>query len=632
MDRNDDFTKKFIEGSGEYVDRMIQIRRLSSPDISGVPGAEEYSSVLLDNFRNIGMMAEQNRALIEEIINPFLDSKDDLDPEMIRAVEELNEKLLDATVVENIDLPLAKLLTDRLLDDANNKDDVDYRISVLDREIENCYLLINMTKRVISDLSVVDSYRDRGFEALRQLLRYLDKDSFLKLSPESRETVMTNARYGAALYESMESDAWKWTQGEFSLLERALKIADDPFYREAMPDFDWDYQIFRIYDYLIRLDYSRSDKEMILKALEYVDRCVRLWKSDPERFEEYCAFDEIEGRRYGILYLAGKITKQEYREKMYELFLTRDQKDYSVLGFDLNIEYPQTYIQLLDDDIGQEEKERIEEIYRSALSYIFHMPKLGMLSLTLDPYSNMLVSFRENPGYIDFMEMGISSFAAFHPPTYIHSNMVAKITGCLASHLLRIKPELFSEVYGYLGLGEGTRDADVLLDFAYKAALCHDFGKLLIIDTIFVYGRRLFDMEFDLIKHHPDIGCELLSKHDSTKKYAEVARGHHLWYDGSRGYPSEFDVLHSPVKIIIDLVAIADCMDAATDSVGRSYSRGKTFDDFRQEVIKDAGTRYAPWGPELLSDEECAKDLEQLLSEGRMRLYRETYTLLNSFV
>ncbi len=56
----------------------------------------------------------------------------------------------------------------------------------------------------------------------------------------------------------------------------------------------------------------------------------------------------------------------------------------------------------------------------------------------------------------------------------------------------------------------------------------------------------------------------------------EVCDSEHLWYDGSRGYPAAFDTSQSPLKVIIDIVAIADCMDAATDSVGRSYNRGKT--------------------------------------------------------
>jgi hypothetical protein len=72
----------------------------------------------------------------------------------------------------------------------------------------------------------------------------------------------------------------------------------------------------------------------------------------------------------------------------------------------------------------------------------------------------------------------------------------------------------------------------------------------------------------------------------------------------------------------------ADCLDAATDTIGRSYSRGKTFDMYRKEVEEGAGTHYAPFLPELFSREECREDISYLLGQGRERMYRETYRLL----
>jgi HD-GYP domain-containing protein (c-di-GMP phosphodiesterase class II) len=179
-------------------------------------------------------------------------------------------------------------------------------------------------------------------------------------------------------------------------------------------------------------------------------------------------------------------------------------------------------------------------------------------------------------------------------------------------------------------LGSLPESRHRLIDFAYHAALCHDFGKLFIIDTIFVYGRDLLDMEFDEIRQHPDIGYMLLSANSSTKQYADVARGHHVWYDGSQGYPDAFDTSGNPLKTVIDIVALADCMDAATDSVGRSYREGKTLEKYEQEVILGAGTRYASWGPDLLRDARTRSELEYLLGEGRLNLYRETYQLLSS--
>jgi hypothetical protein len=111
----------------------------------------------------------------------------------------------------------------------------------------------------------------------------------------------------------------------------------------------------------------------------------------------------------------------------------------------MNLEYPMDYLRFMDrDGVSIADVKRTEEIYRSALSYIFHMPKLGRLTVTLDPYCKLLRTFREFPGNITFEEMGIQSFAGLHPPTYIHSKMVADITRCLTANLIRLKPDLFS--------------------------------------------------------------------------------------------------------------------------------------------------------------------------------------------
>ena len=57
------------------------------------------------------------------------------------------------------------------------------------------------------------------------------------------------------------------------------------------------------------------------------------------------------------------------------------------------------------------------------------------------------------------------------------------------------------------------------------------------------FARALFNEEFDLIRLHPQMGYELLSKWDSTRPYAEAA--------------------------LYQILTCADCLDAATDSVGR---------------------------------------------------------------
>ena len=69
-------------------------------------------------------------------------------------------------------------------------------------------------------------------------------------------------------------------------------------------------------------------------------------------------------------------------------------------------------------------------------------------------------------------------------------------------------------------------------------------------------------------------------------------------------------------------------MDAATDRVGRSYSKGKTIEEFAKEIEEGAGTRYAPWLVELVRDEKVLSDLRFILTKGREENYRNAYILL----
>ena len=148
------------------------------------------------------------------------------------------------------------------------------------------------------------------------------------------------------------------------------------------------------------------------------------------------------------------------------------------------------------------------------------------------------------------------------------------------------------------------------------------------MDVISVYGRKILENEFAIIKSHPRLGGMLLSRCESTRRYANIAKGHHKWYDNTKGYPEDFDTGKVPEKVIIDLVAVADCIDAATDTVGRSYNRGKTLDDMKAELTEGAGTRYTPYIVELLEDEKVCRDITYILTQYRERLYRNTYMRL----
>ena len=102
--------------------------------------------------------------------------------------------------------------------------------------------------------------------------------------------------------------------------------------------------------------------------------------------------------------------------------------------------------------------------------------------------------------------------------------------------------------------------------------------------------------------------------------------GHHKWYDGKMGYPMDFDNTKSKYKIAIDIISIADSIDAATDILGRNYTLGKDFDSLLKELEDGAGVRYNPNIVKLISMDEVLKSkLRYLTKYGRERVYYEAY-------
>lgn len=93
------------------------------------------------------------------------------------------------------------------------------------------------------------------------------------------------------------------------------------------------------------------------------------------------------------------------------------------------------------------------------------------------------------------------------------------------------------------------------------------------------------------------------------------------------GYPAWFDNTKSPVRIMIDIVTLSDCMQAATERVGRNYKGEKNFETVMGEFRRDAGTRY---NPDLVSfidaHEDVAKKLADLINEGWVEIYYQIYS------
>lgn len=619
----------------EYAERMKKIRLLSTPDLSRIGDSSEYSRTLIANFSKIGEYAVENRKIINEFIKPLISSDERLSEEDKQRLSLFVELLVEDETFEEIDVHLSEFMNDLLVND-------DIRI---DDAIDDSTKVISMAKKVKRDyymVSALTRYPNENAEIMRKyalknrdmLETYLEKDMFEKLSDEAKGAALQFSLMGAMLYENnlvlMPMEYWKKC---FDILSRGESILNDPLYRNAFPDYAWDVYEFRIYYYGSFMAYSLLPKEMALKAYDHAQKAIDFLK-DCTNENILAAVDEKQEE--DLLYLAsvqaGITPAREACELFYKAYEERDRNDFSLTGINKNLDTPSSYLNIaktMNLELNEEDYDRYYDIERSMLDYLYRIPKRSdsyLKCITL--MTNLPLNFREVPNAMTMEDFCINAFAAVHPPTYTHINMVARISACMTKHLLEMDPSLFIGFPGCDSVEQVCAFKDRIIKYAYHAALCHDLGKLFIIDVISMYGRNLLDDEFSIIKDHPNIGADIALEHASTREYADVIRGHHIWYDCSRGYPMGFDTFKSPYKTVIDIVLAADCLDAATDSVGRSYNKGKVFGDYEKEVAEGCGTHYAPFLPGLFKMPALRSDIEYLLSEGRQKMYQETFRLI----
>ena len=615
----------------KYVENTARIRELSSPKISDIKSAAQYSIAVKDNFIKIGKLSMENRDILSEQLFPYLNEEKPIDVDDAESLGEFCDSLLDAYSLDNLDPAIHDLLSKRLLTLAEDHRDMREKVLGIDREITSCYTMMNITDRLSSFPEIAAAYRKRGLEAAEKVKKLLDPEFFKKLPDnECREMVLINARYMCSLYEGTRLSVEE-SRENYDMLVRALEIARDADYISDMEDYDWRRHEFRTLNYIsMLLDYHNRrgiPEDVVEKIAERVAQMDRMWHTDRDYFSELMRENELSFHVLRARYESGVISRDIYHKNLIALYDMRDPNDYDLSGMCINLMLPTEYILTLDmSHLSERDRHNLNWFYANALHYAFNMSGTESLSFMLEFLSMLMTNFVEIPGGMSFEDFCLSCMAALHPPTYVHSTMVAQISRCMTRHLLRLDRSLFKDLFEMLS----TDDDEVVLSFVFHAARSHDFGKIFITDTIMVYGRKLLDSEFDLIKKHPDAGADIMQKHRSTAMYANVARSHHIWYDGSRGYPEGFDTSKLPEKVVVDIVECADCLDAATDIVGRSYSRGKTIFEFARELSEGAGTRYAPYLPQLFSDKDFLADMSYLLSNVRRKNYERVYERLVS--
>jgi len=121
----------------------------------------------------------------------------------------------------------------------------------------------------------------------------------------------------------------------------------------------------------------------------------------------------------------------------------------------------------------------------------------------------------------------------------------------------------------------------------YMAALIHDIGKISIPAEILSKPTKLNEVEYSIIKTHPQVGYDILKGIEFPWPIADLVLKHHERMDGS-GYPQGLSGDEIPLEVRI--LSVADVVEAMASH--RPYRAALGIGKALEEITQNKATRY----------------------------------------
>ena len=123
-------------------------------------------------------------------------------------------------------------------------------------------------------------------------------------------------------------------------------------------------------------------------------------------------------------------------------------------------------------------------------------------------------------------------------------------------------------------------------NLVHRAALLHDLGKLRVPNSILDKPGRLDGAEWQIVKEHPRLTREILSRIEQFGEMGFIAGAHHEKLDGS-GYPNRLTARQLPLEARI--IAVADIFGAITET--RPYRDGIPAEKALEIIARDVPSK-----------------------------------------
>lgn len=578
-----------------YIDNCATIHRLvtsQNSDIAELTHARE--------------LKQENTRLLSKNLFPVLDDLYAAPPEIVAEMEEFSDKL--NVWQKQVDVALSVQILEALVSVTRLQKDrtaLIRRLYKLGRAYYSFYLVSNgIAARQSEPLSLRMRY---SFSEAAGYLRF-----FGEFPAETQEYIV---RAQANIYLGVFHD-WR---DKLACVRRSMQIVTDPYYHKLAPSLPWKRFEATIHQQMCSVfPYDKLpgalDPEMVVDVMEsahlvYEDQFIQLRKSgkpiQPRWLMPY----------YTLELACGLITREQLLAYLEGIFDSADETSYSSESIYAMLSAPAFYVQYLQfmPDLLVPRRRYLAQSYLRILRYIANMPPEIMGGEGSNHAMRMLETFIEVPGGITMLHFGLYGMRLISPEIFAHSYVTGRMSQRIAEAILAEDPSYFSDVPELQGnLSNAGR-------MAFFAGAMHDFGMLVFRNISGNDKRQMLHSEYEMRKTHAYLGKNEMASCESTKCFADTAYGHHRWYDGSDGYPDDYDRLESPYRAITDIVSLTDYLDSNPAEDTLEAIRSVSFDQKCADAIALGGRRFSPMVTTWLQNPALREKLADLYDNGYRR-------------
>lgn len=602
----------------EYIANLKEISGLAAESRQELQSFDAFLEKKLACKKRHEQAVERNMTLLRENLFPLLDRLFEADGAELANLTEFAGVLFDGR--NELDIGLFCQIHRALLSRARVQKDQNAMICEL-------YWLGIGYNSLCSKLLGLDYAAGERYTSQMRLC-FMEAAAYLKyfdeISDSGTKGYILRSRANVSLGQ------FKSPSEKIRLVKYTLQILQDKWYQEKAPELPWSRFI-----YMTHLQMAASISRSREKAMTPED-IAAVMESVYVVYDQQWAQAKENGQHPpvratfsydSINYYCGLNTLDELLHKMELLMDRAEENDYSPDGVYAMISLPAFYCNFLQENPEKlpERTEYLESLYRRASAYVAGFPRASENETLFFALRQLMLVFVETKNSMSYGTLLERLLILFMPETYVHSCTVGKAAAAFCRVLLGEEPGFFDDMDFIREITDFREKENAVTDYARKCGLYHDTGKIGLTNLYALTARQWFEDEYTMARLHTQLGGERLANQLSTKRYAPVALGHHVWYDGSSGYPETYVRLESPYRQMVDIIGLMDWLDNVTYTSYLYTGMQKTFEEAVQEAALLGGKRFSPLLTERLMDKALSEKLEGVFKDSRRQACRQLY-------